>query len=401
MNVDSTANLILAINAGSSSIKLDVFAADNPKNHEPLIRATLSDIGQPVGRFVIYTGDEKSHEQTVTIADYTAAVDFILEWFDSNHLNSRVVGVGHRIVHGGPRYSQSQVVNPEVLEYLESCSNLDPLHMPTSLHIVRLLTQRLPQATHVACFDTTYFHALPRHAQLLSLPHKYQAEGLRRYGFHGLSYTYLDAAFCELAGETAANGKVIYAHLGSGASLAAVHHRQPVDTTMDFTPNSGVIMSTRTGHIDPGLSHYMQHEHGMDAEAFNHMVNYESGLLGVSGLSADMYTLLQHEHTDDRAADAVGLFVYQVKKTIGAFSASLGGLNSLVFSGGIGEQSAVIRSRICEGLDYLGLDLDETSNQRHASLISSAQSNVGVHVLPTNESYVMFIQTLEKLNETL
>ena len=257
----------------------------------------------------------------------------------------------------------------------------------------RALRQAYPNIPQVACFDTAFFHDLPRVAQILSLPRKYESAGLRRYGFHGLSYSYLQSAFTSLAGTGAVNGRVIYAHLGSGASLAATLNGKPVDTTMSLTPASGIMMSSRSGDLDPGVFGFLERR-GVNTDQFTHMVNHESGLLGVSELSADMQTLLEHETDNVKAKEAVSLFVYQIKKSIAALSATIGGLDSLIFAGGIGEQSPIIRSRVCQGLDYLGIEIDETKNQGNSQLISSNNSRVGVHVIPTDEAQIICQQVL-------
>lgn len=392
---------VLLVNAGSSSMKLTVFAV-TPANQDPqrLLKLDVMGISQAETLIKVQSGNDAEYVEHRKISSHIEAVEVLLEKLTQAGLQGDIAAVGHRVVHGGPNFGQSQEITDELITYLESYADLDPGHAPTALKIIAELRRLLPHATHIACFDTAFFHDLPRTAQILPLPYAYQEQGVRRYGFHGLSYEYLDGAFRALAGDIAANGRVIYAHLGSGVSLTAMHHGKPQDTTMGFTPASGVPMSSRSGDLDPGVAWFLQQKHGIDAQAFNTMVNFESGLLGVSGLSADMYTLLQSQSTNTRAADAVKLFVYQVKKTIGAFSAALGGLNSLVFSGGMGEQSAEIRARICEDLSFLGIVLDPELNSHHATLISADASQVGVHVLSTNEAMTMYkhVTSIAKLN---
>lgn len=393
-------NNVLVINAGSSSIKLHLFSA-NPAGSTAvrLLDIAITGIGQPSSTFTIRQQHKEDQTQKTVLSNHGAAVDLLVDWLTQAGLLGGITAVGHRIVHGGSRYSQPKLVTDELIDYLETILTFDPEHIPASLQFIKTLQQSLPNVPQVACFDTAFFKDLPRMAQLLTLPNAYQAEGLRRYGFHGLSYTSLDSEFRDMAGNDAANGRVIYAHLGSGASLAAVHGGKPIDTTMGFTPASGIVMSTRTGDIDPGISWFLQQQHGVSPEQFQHMVNFESGLLGISGLSGDMYTLLQNETTNEKAADAVNLFVYQVKKAIGSLTTTLGGLDSLVFSGGIGEQAAGLRARICEGLEFLGIELDSTNNGWHAPLISTPSSRVGVHVLPTNEANVIYDQVITTLSE--
>lgn len=386
---------ILTVNAGSSSIKLDIFFVDATSNDvNRLLELSITGIGQTSAKLIIQQKSKDTQTQEIAVEDHATATEIMTNLLYESGSMHNIVGIGHRIVHGGPKYSKPTHINEEFINYLESYTNFDPEHIPAALKLIRAFQQRIPNVPQIACFDTAFFHNLPRVAQLLTFPSKYQSEGLRRYGFHGLSYTSLGSSFRELAGEDTANGRVVYAHLGSGASLAAVHKGNPVDTTMSFTPASGIIMSTRSGDVDPGISWYLQQEHGVGPEEYKKMVNFESGLLGVSGLSADMYTLIQSEETNTHAADAVELFVYQVKKTIGSFSAVLGGLDSLVFSGGIGEQSSILRKRICDGLEYLSIEIDQVRNDHHETLISSDNSGIGVHVLQTNEAKVIFEQVM-------
>jgi acetate kinase len=241
----------------------------------------------------------------------------------------------------------------------------------------------------VACFDTAFHHDLPRVAQLLPIPRRYEAQGVRRYGFHGLSYAFLMGELARLAGTKAAQGRVILAHLGNGASLAAVYRGKSMDTSMSFTPTAGVPMSTRSGDLDPGLVWYLARTEHLDAKGFNEMVNFKSGLLGVSETSSDMRDLLEHETQDVRAAEAVALFCYQVKKWIGAFAAALGGLDTLVFAGGIGENAPVVRARICDGMGFLGIQLEERRNAANEGVISSETSRVPVRVIPTDEEWMI------------
>jgi acetate kinase len=241
----------------------------------------------------------------------------------------------------------------------------------------------------VACFDTAFHHDLPRVAQLLPTPRRYEAQGVRRYGFHGLSYAFLMHELARLAGAEAAQGRIILAHLGNGASLSAVRHGKSVDTSMSFTPTAGVPMSTRSGDLDPGLFWYLARTEGLDAKRFNEMVNFQSGLLGVSETSSDMRDLLDRETRDVRAAEAVSLFCYQVKKWIGAFAAALGGLDTVVFAGGIGENAPTVRTRICDGLGFLGIELEEKRNVKNEGLISAAGSRVAVRVIRTDEELVI------------
>jgi acetate kinase len=390
---------ILTINAGSSSIKLALFSAESSvASFERVLEASITDIGQSTAALHVHEPPEAEPTQQLTVTDQTAAITVLLDWLADKMSRRAISAIGHRIVHGGPKYSQPQIITETLEQELQSMASFDPEHAQVTLHLINALRQRFPDIPQVACFDTAFFHDLPRVAQILPLPRKYEAQGLQRYGFHGLSYTYLLSAFREKAGEASANGRVIFAHLGSGASLAATHGGKPIDTTMSLTPASGLVMSSRSGDLDPGIVWYLHQQTAMSLEDYNHMVNFESGLLGVSGLSADMLTLLQNEAANEKAAEAVNLFCYQAKKSIGALAAALGGLNSLVFSGGIGEQAPVIRERICAGLDFLGIELDETNNKQQAALISSPHSKVGVHLIPTDEALVIAKQAMNIIN---
>lgn len=388
---------ILTVNAGSSSIKFVLHAAD--ESHKKLLGGTISGIGQSevIGEI---TNQETAQKQKfkVSHSDMPSAIHALIRELKKLEIYN-VVAVGHRIVHGGSRYSSAQIINDELLLYLQSISSIDPEHTPAALALIHQLGAVWPNALHVACFDTAFFYNLPRQAQIVPLPRRYERYGVRRYGFHGLSYTYVQAQFTRIAGDDAAAGRVIYAHLGSGASLAATKNRMPMDTTMGFSPASGIVMSTRSGDIDPSLGWYLHQSARVTTAAFNHIVNKESGLIGISETTADMYTLLQQESSDVRSAEAIEVFCYQVKKAIGALSVVIGGLDSLIFTGGIGEQSAVLRQRICSGIEFLGIELDKTRNDQMEQLISSDQSRVGVHVIPTDEAYVIADQTFLLLNQ--
>jgi acetate kinase len=272
---------------------------------------------------------------------------------------------------------------------LKQLSPFDPDHMPEEILLTEAFHRRFPDLPQVACFDTAFHHDLPRVAQMLPIPRRYEAQGVRRYGFHGLSYEFLMEELARLAGADAARGRVILAHLGNGASLAAVHDGKSVDTSMSFTPTAGVPMSTRTGDLDPGLVSYLARTEKMSAKQFNDMVNFQSGLLGISETSSDMRDLLKHETQDVRAAEAVALFCYQVKKWIGAFAAALGGIDTLVFAGGIGENAPAVRTRICDGLGFIGIELEEKDNAANSGVISAASSRVVVRVIHTDEEQII------------
>ena len=275
-----------------------------------------------------------------------------------------------------------------MVEELRQLRLFDPEHLPEEIQLTEAFHRRFPDLPQVACFDTAFHHDLPRVAQLLPIPRRYEAQGVRRYGFHGLSYASLMGELARLAGTEAAQGRVILAHLGSGASLAAVHHGKSVDTSMSFTPTAGVPMSTRSGDLDPGLVWYLARAEAITAKKFNEMVNFQSGLLGVSETSSDMRELLEHEAGDVRGRGG-RVFCYQVKKWIGAFAAALGGLDTLVFAGGIGENAPIVRARICDGLGFLGIELEETRNAANASVISASNSRATVRVIRTDEELMI------------
>jgi acetate kinase len=312
-----------------------------------------------------------------------------MDWIEARSRLETLIAVGHRVVHGGPKYCQPQRINAEMIEELHRLSLFDPEHLPVEILLIEAFQRRFPDLPQVACFDTAFHHALPRVAQLLPIPRRYEVQGIRRYGFHGLSYAFLMGELARLAGEDAAQGRTILAHLGNGASLAALRDGKPVDTSMGFTPAAGVMMSTRSGDLDPGLLWYLARTEGLDPKGFNDMVNSRSGLLGVSETSSDMRDLLDIEAQDVRAAEAVALFCYQIKKWVGAFAAALGGLNTLVFAGGIGENAALVRARICEGLGFLGIELEERQNEANEGVISTPTSRVIVRVMHTDEEQMI------------
>jgi acetate kinase len=285
-----------------------------------------------------------------------------------------------------------------MVKELHSLDPFDPEHLPEEILLTEAFHHRFPDLPQVACFDTAFHHDLPQVARLLPIPRRYEAKGVRRYGFHGLSYAFLMGELARLGGDEAARGRVILAHLGNGASLAAVRNGKPVDTSMSFTPAAGVPMSTRSGDLDPGLLWYLARTEKMSAKQFNEMVNFQSGLLGVSETSSDMHDLLASEAQDVRAAEAVALFCYQVKKCIGGYAAALGGLDTLVFAGGIGENAATVRARICDGLGFLGIDLDQGRNAKHEPWISSGTGRVKVRVIRTDEELMIAKSVMQVLH---
>jgi acetate kinase len=308
-----------------------------------------------------------------------------------------VIAIGHRVVHG-MRHSAPERLTPALLEELRTVIPYDPEHLPAEIQLIEKLLNHCPALPQVACFDTAFHRTMPRVATQLPLPRRYEAMGVQRYGFHGLSYAYLMEQLVALEDPAAHTGRVILAHLGNGASLAAVRDGKSVDTTMGFTPGAGVPMSTRSGDIDPGLLSFFAAQEHMTVPQFQRMITHESGLLGISETSSDIRDLLEKEHTDVRAREAVDLFCQEVRKRIGAFAAVLGGLDTLVFAGGIGENAALIRARICANLEFLGVRLAPKLNRAHCAVISPSKNRVTVRVIRTDEE-VMIAQLTYRLTQ--
>jgi acetate kinase len=379
---------ILTINGGSSSIKFALFEAGDSLRR--ILEGGIEGIGLPEATLRVKGLNQADNfSRSVRAPDHTVAVGALMDWIEESCGVRTLTAVGHRVVHGGPKYSEPQRITEEMVKELHQLSPFDPEHLPEEILLTEAFHRRFPDLPQVACFDTAFHHDLPRVARLLPIPRRYEAQGVRRYGFHGLSYEFLMGELARLAGTEKAQGRVILAHIGNGASLAAVHHGKSVDTSMSFTPTAGVPMSTRSGDLDPGLVWYLARTEKMSVKQFNEMVNFQSGLLGVSETSSDMRDLLDRETQDVRAAEAIALFCYQVKKWIGAFAAALSGLDTLVFAGGIGENAPAVRARICDGLTFLGIELDEKQNAARDGVISSAASRVVVRVIHTDEELMI------------
>jgi acetate kinase len=375
----------VTVNAGSSSIKLGLFIDDIPRK---VIEGTVENIGQPSASLVVHDKavSDSSTTTSVVAADHVAAAHILTDWLKQQVPDMTVAAIGHRIVHGGPKYYEPQVIDETLLADLRELTPFDPEHLPVEIVLIKEFQELFPGVKQIACFDTAFHHDLPSVARLLPIPRQFEAKGVRRYGFHGLSYAFVQEELRRLEGDDAANGKVIIAHLGSGVSLAAIHNGKSIDTTMGLTPAAGVPMSTRSGDLDPGLALYLSRVEGYDAEKFNDMVNFKSGLLGISETSADMKQLLEREVEDVRAKDAVDLFCYQVKKSIGGLAAALGGIDTLIFTGGMGENATRVRARICDGLEFLGVTLEASRNDEGNPVISSDSGQVSVRVMHTDES---------------
>ena len=389
----STLASVLAINGGSSSIKFAVYpTADLLK---PSLSGKLDRVGLTGATLSWQTSEHGPENSQSAVPDGEPAVKFLIDWLEARQEFAAISAVGHRVVHGMARTEPARIT-PDLLDELHRAIPYAPDHLPREIELIESFRARHPRLPQVACFDTAFHRTMPAVAKLLPLPRRYQTKGVQRYGFHGLSYAYLMEELARVAGPDAAHGRVILAHLGNGASLAAVRDGTSLDTSMGFTPAAGLVMGTRTGDLDPGVVAFLAHTEQMTALQFHDMVNHESGLLGVSETSSDMRDLLTREGEDVRAAEAVALFCYQAKKWVGAFAAALGGLDTLVFSAGIGERSAAIRARICEGLGFLGIELHDTRNAAHAAVISTNVSRVTVRVIPTDEE-LMIARSVSRL----
>jgi acetate kinase len=322
----------------------------------------------------------------------------VFAWLDKHEYLSGLKAAGHRLVHGGARYTEPQRITPKFLRALETLVPLDPDHLPAAIKGIRFVAKQFPKLAQVACFDTAFHSSLPALAKMYALPRRFYDEGIRRYGFHGLSFEYIVGELRKLDAKLAAS-RVIVAHLGSGASIVALQDGKSMDTSMGFTPLEGLVMSARSGDVDPGLLLYLLAEKKMPAKDAGTLLNKRSGLLGVSGSTGDMRELMEKAAHEPHAAEAIDLFCYRAKKYIGAYSAALGGLDALVFTGGIGERAAAIRERICNGLDFLGIHLDAARNAANAPIISASDSRVNVRVIQTNEDLMIVQHVITVLGE--
>lgn len=375
---------ILAINGGSSSLKFSLFrTGDTPVRD---VSGVIDRIGSPDGTFTwTQSAADAAECRRLQVPHHLACIEPLLGCVKDRLAQHPLQAIGHRVVHGGRHYRESHLITPAVMEELQRLSPFDPEHLPAEIQLITGFAQRYPDLPQVACFDTAFHRSMPRMACLLPIPRRYEKLGVQRYGFHGLSYAFLMKELAKVGNPGEANSRIILAHLGNGASMAAVKDGLALETTMGFTPASGLPMSRRSGDLDPGLLSYLAQAEGMTVERFHRMVNIESGLLGISEISSDMRDLLTQEQGDPRAAEAVGLFCYQARKWIGALATVLGGLDTLVFSAGIGEHSPVIRARICDGLEFLGLVINEQANATNQSIVSAEDSHVTVRVMRTDE----------------
>jgi acetate kinase len=378
---------ILTINGGSASIKFALYQTDELPRRWLYGKVDRIGLAGTNLTFNDLTQNQQG-SRIIKASDHWSAANVLIDWLEERIGFASVKAVGHRVVHG-MKYTEPERITQELLDELHRISPCDPDHLPRELELIETFRQHHPKLPQVACFDTAFHRTMPRVAQLLPIPRRFEAMGVQRYSFHGLSYAYLVEELARIAGTKAAQGRVILAHLGNGASLAAVRDGQSIDTSMGFTPAAGIPMGTRPGDLDPGVAWFMMLTENLTLKQFNNLINHESGLLGVSETSSDMRDLLEHEAGDVRAAEAVALFCYQAKKWIGAFAAALGGLDTLVFAGGIGENAPIVRARICDGLEFLGIELDEKRNMANADMISVETSRVRVRVIHTDEEWMI------------
>ena len=390
------ADAILTLNAGSSSLKFSLFEIAQDRQLRLASEGQVEGIGI-APHFVAKSpnGATLAERRWPEInPDYDALIEQVMSFAESHLGDDKLIAVGHRVVHGGPDHDRSQRVTTDLLTALDKLTPLAPLHEPHNIAPMRAIAKARPNLPQVACFDTAFHHGMPIVATRFALPRQYEAEGVRRYGFHGLSYEYIAGRLRELAPDLA-RGRVIAAHLGNGASLCAMQGGRSVDTTMGFTALDGLVMGTRSGSLDPGVILYLEQQHGMDAEAVEKLLYNQSGLLGVSGISSDMRTLLAS--TESRAGDAIELFVFRIAREIGALTASLNGVDGLVFTAGIGEHAPEIRAAVVNRLGWLGAVLDQAANARGDLLISKPESRIALCVVPTSEETMIARHTLDTI----
>jgi acetate kinase len=387
---------ILTINSGSSSIKFALYVLG--ETERLALKGELGRIGVSQGFFQAedHQGNQLT-SQELNLPDHETAFKTLFDWLQGHKIGKDLHAVGHRLVHGGTAHVKPQPVSPALIEDLRLLIPLAPDHLPDEIKGLEEVRRHFPDMPQIACFDTAFHRRMPEVAQRYALPKSLIREDLRRYGFHGLSYEYITQELVKETGAAEASGKLIIAHLGNGASMTAIEGGRSLDTTMGLTPAGGLVMSTRLGDLDPGVMVYLLKERGMSPVAVNQLINHQAGLLGLSGISADMHDLLALENTHADAALAVEIFCYQARKFVGALAATLGGLDTLAFTGGIGENSATIRSRICNPLGFLGIQLDQGLNEGNSSVISRQDSPVTVRVIKTNEELMIARHTRDIL----
>lgn len=386
---------ILVLNAGSSSLKFALFAASGATSHEDpalILRGQIEGIGRDP-RFLTDTeGNLKNRAPpepglVKAIEDQAGALDLLLTWLNREAAEVTIAAAGHRVVHGGERFTTPQRVTPEVIDYLSTLAPLAPHHQTHNVAAIEALATRLPQLVQVACFDTAFHATQPEIATILTLPAEFRLRGLRRYGFHGLSYEYIAGALPALYPDEKPPRRVVVAHLGNGASLCALLDGHSIATTMGFSTLDGLVMGTRSGSLDPGVILYLLREKGYGAEELTDLLYNRAGLLGLSGFSSDMRSLLESDAP--AALMAVEVFCYRLSRELGSMAAALGGLDALVFTGGIGEHAVPIRTVVCRGAAWLGIELDEAANANHGPCLTTPESRTRAWVIPTNEELVI------------
>jgi acetate kinase len=386
--------LILCLNGGSSSLKFAAYRMDRAAE-EQVFSGAVEAIGTEGGRVWLRSKQSVVADQSGIFPDHAAAIQAMFAAFEKHGVKN-LAAAGHRIVHGGQKFTSPQLVDDELKGALKALVPFAPLHLPIQLAMIDAVAAHYPELPQVACFDTSFHSSMPEVAQRFALPEKLWQQGIKRYGFHGLSYEYVVAKLGKELG-----ARAIIAHLGNGASMVALKDGRPIDTSMGLTPTGGFMMGTRSGDLDPGVILYLLNQ-GYSADQLETLLNHESGLLGVSGETSEMKALLDRRSSNPAAALAVRMFCYQIKKYVGAFAAALGGLDTLVFTGGIGERAAAVRTEICQGLEYLGIALDNGANARGAAIISgSGISGSGRHclvrVVETDEDLMIARHTREIL----
>ncbi len=388
---------VLTINSGSSSLKWSLYRMGETETR--VLSGSLERIGLRGGLWHIRDADGITLlDENREFPDHDVALKTLLDWLEQRFPGRPVDAVGHRVVHGGPTYSAPHLVTPELLETLEEIVRLAPEHLPHELKAIDTIRRLFPAMKQVACFDTAFHRHMPEVAQRIPMPRSLWNEGVLRYGFHGLSYEYIVAKLREIAGEEAANGCLLIAHLGNGASMAAVRAGKGIDTTMGLTPAGGLMMGTRCGDLDPGILLYLLQEKGRTPATVDYLVNQRSGLIGVSGSSSDMRDLLSHEAADPHAAEAIEMFCYQARKFVAAMASVLGGLDTFVFTAGVGTYAPEIRQRICTGLEFMGIHIDAARNEANAAVISTDNGPVTVRVIKTDEELTIARHTYKFLN---
>ena len=390
---------ILALNCGSTSVRFAFYRLCG-SSEQRIYHGLLEQIGTPQAAFhALNEDDEKLTSGSETLDDHEAALARLFAWLGDHSPKPRIEAVGHRIVHGGTAHHQPTPVTEQLIESLRRLVPLAVEHLPHGIKGIEAILHRFPEIPQVACFDTAFHRTMPEIARYYALPRRFRDNGIQRYGFHGLSCEYIVQELQRCDALATGRERLIIAHLGGGSSMTAVRDGQSIETTMGMTPLAGLVMSRRCGDIDPGVLIHLLREKHMTVEELDRILNQQSGLLGISGHSADMRTLRARENEDPRAAEAIALYCHQARKYVGALTASLGGLDKLIFTAGIGENSCVVRARICDGLEHLGIRIDPEANAIHAQVISAADSNVEVRVMKTNEELMIARQTMGVITE--